>query len=62
MVNGKTGEMLRYVFVLILSAVVGYFTAIGAIQTRVAVVETKVERFGQDIQEIKNDVKTLLRR
>lgn len=36
--NGKTGEMLRWVFGLVLAAVVAYFTSTGALQAQLAVI------------------------
>jgi len=39
--NGKTGEWLRWIAGLALAALVSYFTAIGAMQSRIAVVEER---------------------
>lgn len=36
--NGKTGEMLRWVIGLVLAAMVAYFTSTGAMQASLAVV------------------------
>ena len=36
--NGKTGEMLRWVFGLVLAAIVAYFTSTGATQAQLAVI------------------------
>lgn len=46
--------------------VIGWITAIlltyGAMNARVSVLEDRVDRLASDVQEIKQDVKTLLRR
>lgn len=42
----------------IVAAVITY----GAINTRVAVVESQIDTFKADLQEMKQDIKTLLRR
>lgn len=60
--NGKTGEVLRWAFVLFLAGVVSYFTSMGTVQTRVAVVETKTQILQDDVTVIKRDVKELLTR
>lgn len=60
--NGKTGEVLRWAFVLFLAGVVSYFTSMGTVQTRVAVVETKTQILQDDVTVIKHDVKELLTR
>jgi hypothetical protein len=39
--NGRTGEFLRWVLTLVLGGLVAYFTAQGAIETRIAVVEER---------------------
>lgn len=36
--NGKTGELLRWVVGLVLAALVSYFTAMGTLQSQLAVV------------------------
>lgn len=60
--NGKTGEIVRWVLGLLLAAVVAYFTSMGAVQTRLAVAENNIQRIGDDLKEIKSDVKALLAR
>jgi hypothetical protein len=42
--------------------IVAVLLAYGAVNVRVAVLETKYDRLTQDIGEIKSDVKTLLQR
>jgi cell division protein FtsB len=54
--NGKTGEMLRWVVTLALGALTAYFTAQGAIKQDVAVVQTLVNERKDDIAEIKQSV------
>lgn len=49
-------------FVLILAALIGYFSAYSALNARVAVLEAQFVTLHGDIQEIKIDVKTLLER
>jgi hypothetical protein len=58
--NGKTGEYVRWVLALALAGLVSYFTSIGAVQTRVAIAESKIEQIREDLKEIKADVKLLL--
>lgn len=36
--NGKTGEMLRWAFGLVLAGIVAYFTSTGALQAQLAVI------------------------
>ena len=61
--NGKTGEVVRWAFGMILAAVVAYFTAIGSISERVAVVETKenlhFEELKSSLAEIKAELRAL---
>ena len=66
--NGKTGEFVRYLLAMVVAALVSYFTAIGTLQSRVSVMETKVQQIQEgdirqireDIREIKSDVRLLL--
>jgi hypothetical protein len=58
--NGKTGEVVRWVIGLVLVALVSYFTSIGTVQTRISLVEDRQVRFGEDLKEIKADVKSIL--
>lgn len=37
-VNGKTGEVVRWVIGLVLAGIVAYFTAIGTLQAQIAVI------------------------
>lgn len=48
--NGKTGEYVRDALKLALAAVIAYFTALGAIQQRVAIVETRTETREVELQ------------
>lgn len=59
--NGKTGEVLRWVAMLVLAGLVSYFTTTGALATRMAVAESRIDRLSEDIREIKSDVKAVLR-
>ena len=59
--NGKTGEVLRWAIGIGLAGLVYYFTGMGAVQTRIAVLEERQSRLGGDLTEIKADVKQLLR-
>ena len=70
--NGKTGEIVRYLIGLGVAGVVAYFTAIGALQERVSRVETleqshfeevqrslqRIERFMERIEATGADAKT----
>ena len=58
--NGKTGEVLRWAFGLLLAAVVSYFTSIGAVQTRIAVAESQIDAMREDMRELRSDVKLIL--
>jgi mannitol-specific phosphotransferase system IIBC component len=60
--NGKTGEIVRWALGLCLAALVSYFTAIGTLQTEVAVLKERYERIAEDVREVKADVKLLLQR
>jgi hypothetical protein len=59
--NGKTGEVVRWVLSLILAGIVAYFTTTGSLDRRLVAVETKIEATGADVKELKSDVKSLLR-
>lgn len=48
--NGKTGEMLRWVIGLMIAGLVYYFSGIGALQERVSKVETLEESHFQEVQ------------
>ncbi len=51
--NGKTGEWLRWVLSMALAGIVSYFTAQGAIQSRVAVVEEReLNHYGEMIRRL----------
>lgn len=59
--NGKlriSPSVLAQIAIWLVSVLLAY----GALSTRIAVVEDRVQRFGTDISEIKADIKTLLRR
>lgn len=48
--------------VQIVAWIISVLLAYGAINTRVTVIEDRVDRLTADVSEIKNDVKTLLQR
>ena len=48
--NGKTGEIIRYVIGLGLAAIVAYFTALGSVQTSVAVIDSREQQHFDEIQ------------
>lgn len=66
--NGKTAEFIRYALAMVVAGLVSYFTAIGTLQSRVSVMETKVQQIQdsdikqirEDIRDIKSDVRLLL--
>lgn len=41
--NGKTGEVLRWLVGIAAAAVVGYYTSIGAINSEIATIKAKQE-------------------
>ena len=52
-VNGRTGEMIRWVIALCITGIVSYYTAIGAIQSRIAVVEEReLNHYGEMIRRL----------
>lgn len=59
--NGK-GEWLKFLAGLVLAALVSYFTAIGTLQSRVSVLETRYEQLLYEVREVKGDVKAILYR
>lgn len=51
--NGKTGEMLRWVIGLALACIVAYYTAIGSIRSQIAVVEEReLNHYGEIIRRL----------
>lgn len=50
--NGKTGEMLRWILGLALAAIVSYFTALGALQSKVAVVEEREQNHYNEVRRL----------
>lgn len=49
-VNGRTGEMVRWVVAMVAAIVVSYFTAMGALQSRVSVVEEREQNHFHELQ------------
>jgi hypothetical protein len=47
--NGK-GELLRYALGLVLAGLVAYFTAIGSVQTSVAVIDSREQQHFEEVQ------------
>jgi hypothetical protein len=58
--NGKTADTIRWVVGLILVALVSYYTSKSTTEARLSVAETKIERMGQDLSEIKDDIRKIL--
>lgn len=58
--NGKTGEVLRFVAVSAVAGLVAYFTAIGTLQTRVSVTETEIRQIREELQFIRYDIRELV--
>jgi hypothetical protein len=67
--NGKTGEVLRWLLGLAGAALISYFTAQGAIEQRVTAVETKegahfeevirrMDLMQTDVRELRQDIKS----
>lgn len=63
--NGKTGDMLRWALGLVLTAVVGYFVAQGAIQTEIAAIKARQDsQFSEVLRRLdilQDDVRELRR-
>lgn len=59
--NGKTGEMVRWVIGLVLCGIIAYFTAQSSINARIAVVETSERQHFEEIQRTLVDIKQELR-
>jgi hypothetical protein len=52
-VNGRTGEFIRWVLIALFAGVTSYYTAIGAIQSRIAVVEEReLNHYGEIIRRL----------
>ena len=47
--NGKLGELIKWVMTMVVTAIVAYFTALGAIDRRVTRVETLQETNFNDV-------------
>ena len=60
--NGKTGEVMRWVIGLVVAGLVSYFTAQGAMQQRLSVVETTERLHYEATQRDLQDIKSLLYR
>jgi hypothetical protein len=52
-VNGK-GEWFRFVGGLVLAGLVGYFSAQSALQTRVAVLESRMDTLIQEVRYLRS--------
>lgn len=51
--NGKTGEVLRWILGLVLAVVVAYYTAIGAINSDISAIKAKQEsQFGEVLRRL----------
>ncbi len=48
--NGKTGEMLRWIASLAIGGIVAYYTAQGAMQERLAVIDTREQTRWDEVQ------------
>lgn len=59
-VNGKTGEMIRWILSLVFAGLVAYFTSQAALDKRLTVLEDRMQRTNDDIREVKADVRQLL--
>lgn len=53
--NGKTGEVLRWLLSMAAAAVVGYYTSIGAINSDIAAIKAKQEsQFGEVLRRLES--------
>lgn len=63
--NGKTGEVLRWLLGMVSAALIAYFTAQSAIEQRVTAVETRQSAQYEDLQrqvtDAKSDIKADIR-
>lgn len=63
--NGKTGEVLRWLIGMAAAALISYFTAQSAIEQRVTAVETRQSAQYEDLQrqvtDAKSDIKADIR-
>lgn len=50
-VNGKTGEVLRWVIGSVVAALVSYFTALGAVQQRIERIDTREDAHFQQVMQ-----------
>lgn len=64
--NGRTGELLRFIAGLAVAALVAYYTAIGAIREQVVMLDTReqqhFERLLEQITFLRLDVQALIER
>jgi hypothetical protein len=60
--NGKTGELLRWIAGLVLSGVIAYYTAIGSIQARIGVVEERENNHYSEVLRINAEMRRQLER
>lgn len=47
--NGRTGEYLRWVLTIVVGAVVAYFSAVGAMQAQIAVLQERETNHYQEL-------------
>lgn len=60
-INGKTGELVRWLLGIVTAALISYYTALGAIENRVTAVETKQEAQFGELQRSFSDIRTDIR-
>lgn len=58
--NGKTGDVVRWLAMMALAGVVSYYTTTATIQARLAVAESEIRLMRDDVRELRADVKMIL--
>ena len=59
--NGKTGEVLRWLIGGIAAVLIAYYTAQGALENRLTALETKNQALGEEIQRSLTRIETDIR-